>query len=133
LNSQWEPGSATTIQGERESKGKRQTEQESKRKMTVQRVSSVRGTNYTSARPFSTNNPFRNASFDSNIGTRSTSQNSDQQQHFNSWVQRNHSQLSFSSDDEDSDLFKVPQPIRPSYQRTHSNSSVGSAGSRNIP
>lgn len=103
--------------------------------MTVQRGSSARGTNYTKPRPFSTNNPFRNASYDSNIGSRTASQNSEQQQHFNNWVAKNQSQLSFSSDDEDGDLFKVPQSIgRPTYQRTQSNSSAGSAHSaRGIP
>lgn len=98
--------------------------------MTVNRVSSVRGTNSTRARPFSTNNPFRNASYDSNIGSRTASQSSEQQ-HFNNWVARNQSQMSFSSDDEDGDLFKAPQ--RPIPHRTQSNSSAGSANSRGIP
>ncbi|CCH45433.1 hypothetical protein BN7_5015 [Wickerhamomyces ciferrii] len=101
--------------------------------MSVHRVSSVRGTNYTqNTRPFSTNNPFRNASFDSNIGhnSRSTDQ---QQQNFNQWVARNQSQMSFSSDDEDSELFKQPPPVvRPGYSRSNSQNSVGSQGSLGV-
>lgn len=80
--------------------------------MSVHRNHSTGGQQRPSlSRPFSSNNPFRNASQDSNIG---------RDPGFSSWVQRNQSQMSFSSDDEQGELF---QPQRPGYERTTSNGS----------
>ncbi|KAH3671374.1 hypothetical protein WICMUC_004671 [Wickerhamomyces mucosus] len=73
------------------------------------------------SRPFSTNNPFRNASVDSSINDPK----------FTNWVNNNRSQASFSSDDEDGELFKIPSipGRRPGNERTLSNNSNNSNSS----
>lgn len=95
--------------------------------MSVQRTASLRTSssgNGANQRPFSTNNPFRNASLDSNINSVSNIN----QQNFQNWVEKNQSQLSFSEDDEDN-YIQMPPPIstRPANQRSGSYSSNGSS------
>lgn len=84
-------------------------------------------------RPFSTNNPFRNVSQESfGAGGGNAGANGSNQQ-FRDWVARNQSQMSFSSDDDQEEEFKVPKnahSVSSNGNRHHSNSSNSSFNTR---
>ncbi|KAH3684272.1 hypothetical protein WICPIJ_004747 [Wickerhamomyces pijperi] len=79
--------------------------------------------NHAFNRPFSTNNPFRNASVDSSIND----------PNFQNWVNNNRvSQASFSSDEDEFDHFRVPAMPKPAFDRQLSVHSTGSNGSSSM-